>query len=181
MAKKPLDYDINSGHLPLQIIGEMVGVAPPTLRNYGLKQAGKYAGVTLYDAVPVVQAIISKLKDRGKTAITRLDEANIRKANAQAEKAEIMAKVARNEYVDINKVMAVWDDMRAIFTSTIQNAGKRLASKVIACKTEKDFIQLWQKWSEDLLNETKVNAERYLSGFEADDSDADTEAEIGRD
>ena len=92
-----------------------------------------------------------------------------------------MAKVARNEYVDINKVMAVWDDMRAIFTSTIQNAGKRLASKVIACKTEKDFIQLWQKWSEDLLNETKVNAERYLSGFEADDSDADTEAEIGRD
>jgi hypothetical protein len=108
-----------------------------------------------------------------------MERALIRKHTAQAEKAEIQAKIFRREYVSAAKVAEVWQDVTTIYRQTILNANKKLLAKISRAKDDKARAKIIREWAEETLEETKVNADRYLSSFEVDDED--TEAEENND
>ena len=108
-------------------------------------------------------------------ARSQLETALIRKANAQAEKAEIQAKIFRRDFVSAEKVAEVWQDVTTIFRQTLLNANKKLLAKISRAKDDKTRAKILRAWAEEALEETKINADRYLSSFEVDDADAEAE------
>lgn len=106
---------------------------------------------------------------------TEMERALIRKHNALAEKAEIQAKIFRREYVSAEKVAEVWQDVTTIFRQTLFNANKKLLANLSRAKDDKARAKILRKWAEDALDETKINADRYLSSFEIDDADTNAE------
>lgn len=110
---------------------------------------------------------------------TEIEKALIRKHNAQAEKAEIQAKIFRRDFVSAEKVAEVWQDVTTIFRQTLLNANKKLLAKLSRAKDDKARAKILRAWAEEALEETKINADRYLASFEVDD--ADTEAEENND
>ena len=108
-------------------------------------------------------------------ARSQLETALIRKANAQAEKAEIQAKIFRRDFVSAEKVAEVWQDVTTIFRQTLLNANKKLLAKISRAKDDKARAKILRAWAEEALEETKINADRYLSSFEVDDADAEAE------
>ena len=105
----------------------------------------------------------------------QLEQALIRKANAQAEKAEIQAKIFRRDFVSAEKVAEVWQDVTTIFRQTLLNADKKLLARLSRAKDDKARAKLARAWAEEALEETKIAADRYISSFEVDDGDAETE------
>lgn len=105
----------------------------------------------------------------------QLEQALIRKANAQAEKAEIQAKIFRRDFVSAEKVAEVWQDVTTIYRQTLLNASKKLLGRLTRAKDDKARAKLLREWAEETLEETKINADRYLAGFEVDDFDPETE------
>ena len=106
---------------------------------------------------------------------TEIEKALIRKHNAQAEKAEIQAKIFRRDFVSAEKVAEVWQDVTTIFRQTLLNANKKLLAKLSRAKDDKARAKILRAWAEEALEETKINADRYLASFEVDDADAEAE------
>lgn len=106
---------------------------------------------------------------------TEIERALIRKHNAQAEKAEIQAKIFRRDFVSAEKVAEVWQDVTTIFRQTLLNANKKLLAQISRAKDDKARAKILRAWAEEALEETKINADRYLSSFEVDDADAEAE------
>ena len=105
----------------------------------------------------------------------QLEQALIRKANAQAEKAEIQAKIFRRDFVSAEKVEEVWRDVTTIYRQTLLNAGKKLLASLERAKDDKARQKIWRAWAENTLEETQIHTDRYLSQFEVDDADTDAE------
>ena len=106
---------------------------------------------------------------------TEIEKALIRKHNAQAEKAEIQAKIFRRDFVSAEKVAEVWQDVTTIFRQTLLNANKKLLAKLSRAKDDKARAKILRAWAEEALEETKINADRYLASFEVDDADTEDE------
>ncbi len=111
---------------------------------------------------------------------TEIERALIRKHNAQAEKAEIQAKIFRRDFVSAEKVAEVWQDVTTIYRQTLLNASKKLLANLSRAKDDKARAKILREWAEDALEETKINADRYLASFEVDDEDVEAEEDHNR-
>lgn len=163
--------------LPLVTICALTGLSESTIRTRGFQVAAKHNKQNLYDARAVLTDFLRREKEKAKTgaAFTKMEAADIRKANAQAEKAEIQAKIFRRDFVSAEKVAEVWQDVTTIFRQTLLNANKKLLAKISRAKDDKTRAKILRAWAEEALEETKINADRYLSSFEVDDADAEAE------
>lgn len=117
---------------------------------------------------------------RKKSSRSQIEASLIRKHNAQAEKAEIQAKIFRRDFVSAEKVAEVWQDVTTIFRQTLLNANKKLLAKLSRAKDDKARAKILRAWAEEALEETKINADRYLASFEVDDADAEAEEDNDR-
>jgi phage terminase Nu1 subunit (DNA packaging protein) len=103
-----------------------------------------------------------------------LAKARLRKENASAEKQELLAAVVRGEYVSVENVVNVWEDLTTIFAMRLKSGGKTLSNK-LARKSEQEVKKIWDDFSRSLLNEVKAEIERYSDSYQERDSDADPE------
>lgn len=175
--KSDIAQSVVEGFIPIAACVKIFGASQSTLQRMGGARRESNVGL-LYDAAHLFAFVTEnklRAESRKKSSRSQIEAAIIRKHNAQAEKAEIQAKIFRRDFVSAEKVAEVWQDVTTIFRQTLLNANKKLLAKISRAKDDKARAKILRAWAEEALEETKINADRYLSSFEVDDADAEAE------
>lgn len=166
--------NLNDGFLPAQVCQKIFD-APAYFFTHNAMPFRHSPSGKVFDAKKVFENILERKIGEAKTNTvkTEIEAALIRRNNAQAEAAEIKAKIFRREYVSAEQVERVWLDVATILRQGILTAGKKLLSKIDRAKNENDKIEKYREWAEKILEGLKVDAARYLEKFTVDDLDSD--------
>lgn len=180
--KSDLAQNVVEGFLPIAACVKIFGASQSTLQRMGGARRQSSIGY-LYDAAHLFAFVAenkARAAERKKTSRSQIETALIRKHNAQAEKAEIQAKIFRRDFVSAEKVAEVWQDVTTIYRQTLLNASKKLLASLSRAKDDKARAKILREWAEGALEETKINADRYLASFEVDDEDTEAEEDNDR-
>ena len=140
-AKSVADAVVNAA-----VLGQIIGISRASIANLATDGVLPRASRGLFSLASAVQAYIQhKRVTAGGDDVANLTVERSRLARAKADKAERDARVEAGELVPASEIEAAWIATAGNIRTRILAVPKKIAPRVIVCKTATEAQQLMQK------------------------------------
>ena len=132
-----------AGTVPAAMMAKLLGVSERRLQQLRKEQILPAGSHGKYELVGSVQGYITYLKNAAERDSKELENAKLRKWNADAEAKELEVSILRGEAVPVNAVIELWGKITTEVRTNLLALPSRLAPKLVDSMTtaaKADFI-----------------------------------------